>query len=122
MRSCKFHRLGIVRAVRNALCSLRLVGRHNSFIIANYVDSFNGVQSLININCILKINNIIYLLRPTPSEVGVLSFVNCLCALNVSCCNVLLCIAPAVPLLMVCAPPDGWACLQGMPILHVKAA
>ncbi len=90
---------------------LRLVGRHYSFIAGNYATSFDGVQSLININFILKINNTIYLLRPTPSEVWVLHLVHRLRACVVPRHNELLGIASVVPLLMILAPPDGGTCL-----------
>ncbi len=79
---------------------LGLVGRHYSFVVSNYATSFDGVQSLININCLLKTNNSIYLPRPTLSEAWVLRLVHRFSARIVPRCNELLGITSVVPLLI----------------------
>jgi hypothetical protein len=64
----------------------------------------------------------IYLLRPTPSEVGKLRLVLRLGACVIPCVNVRLGIVAVVRLLVVGAPPFSGARARGVPILDVKSA
>ena len=64
----------------------------------------------------------IYLLRPTPSEVGKLRFVLCLGACIIPGVDVRLGIVAIVRFLVVCAPPGGGARARGVSILNVKPA
>ena len=119
MRVCEWHRPGGCGAVRAVDM---FVGRNGSFIVVVCVAMLSGVQRRVNINCILKINNTIYLLRPTPSEVGVLRLMHCLGACILSCFNVLVGVVPVVPLLVIRTAPACRARLRRMPGFYIKSA
>ena len=119
MRVCEWHRPGGCGAVRAVDM---FVGRNDSFIVVVCVAMLIGVQRRVNINCIIKINNTIYLLRPTPSEVGVLRLMHCLGARVVASFNVLAGVVSVVSLLMIRTAPACRARLQRMPSFYIKSA